>query len=114
MSRSKRSPAVVLTHHRKSFFGNQFLLFLGVSEACRNESLRNTRLRWSRPGIAGEPNVPAPAAMRAHRTWWTKGRGKARRLVRKRKELDILPAKVGSSSCGEVLARLHRPSGSVR
>ena len=68
---------------------------LVVGEACSNASKRNARLRWSRPGIAGEPIVPAPAVMRAQRTWWAKERGKARRLVGKRKDLDILPAPVG-------------------
>ena len=32
----------------------------------------------------------------------------------KRKDLDVLPAKVGSSRCGEVLAQPHPPTGSVR
>jgi hypothetical protein len=65
---------------------------LVAGEVCGNASKGNTRLRWSRPGIAGEPIVPVPAVMRPHRSRWASRRGKARRLVRKRKDLDVLPA----------------------
>ena len=64
--------------------------------------------------MACEPIRPSPTVMRSHRTWWARGRGKARRHAGKRKDLDVLPAKVGSSRCGEVLAQAHPPSGSVR
>jgi hypothetical protein len=80
---------------------------LVAGEACGNPSNRDARLRWSRPGIACEPVLPTPAMMRPHRTGWASRRGKARRHVSKRKDLDVLPAKVGSSSCGEALDRPH-------
>ena len=65
---------------------------LVAGEAGRNASNCNTLLRWSRPGITGEPIVPAPAVMRAHRPRWAQGRREAWRRVRQRKDLDVLPA----------------------
>jgi hypothetical protein len=83
---------------------------LGAGEECGNESLSDALVGWSRPGIACEPILPTPAMMRPHSTGWSRRRGKARRHVGKRKDLDVLPAKVGSSRCGEVLAQPHSPT----
>src|SRR4051794_37149469 len=66
-----------------------------------NASQRNTLLGWPRPGIVGEPIVPTPAVMRPHGTGWAKGRRKARRRVRKRKDLDVLPAPMSGPSAPE-------------
>jgi len=68
---------------------------LVAGEECGNPSNRDARLRWSRPGIVCEPVLPTPAMMRPHRTGWASRRGKARRHVSKRKDLDVLPAPVG-------------------
>jgi hypothetical protein len=54
--------------------------------------------------------VPTKALMRTHSPWWARSRGSARRHAGKRKDLDVLPAKVGSSICGEVLAQPHSPN----
>src|SRR5437868_11603768 len=48
--------------------------------------------------------------MRAHRTWWARGRGKARRHAGKRKDLDVLPAPVahpGAAKCSP--SHIHPP-----
>jgi hypothetical protein len=64
-------------------------------EKSGNASDGDTELRWSPPGIAGEPIMPTPAVMGAHGTRWARRRGNALRHSRKRKHLDRLPTPVG-------------------
>ena len=84
------------TRHRRSVVVCQFLLSsLVAGEACGDAGNRDARLRWSRPGIAGEPILPTPPMMRPHRSWWASRRGNALWSVRQRKELHVLPAPMG-------------------
>ena len=73
----------------------QSLLTLAESEKIGNTSDGDTLLGWSPPGIVCESILPTPAVMRTDGTRWARGRGNALHTVRKREDLDVLPAPVG-------------------
>src|SRR5947209_9898051 len=51
--------------------------------------------------------------MRAHRTWWARERGKARRHVGKWKDLDVLPAPMGHPGAAKCSpSHIHPPDRS--
>ena len=68
---------------------------LVASEKSGNTSDGDTQLRWSPPGIAGEPVVPTPAMMRTHGTGWTRRRLGSAACLSKWKDLNVLPTPVG-------------------
>ena len=65
------------------------------SQKIRSTSDGHTQLRWSEPGVAGEPVLPTPAMMRTHGTGWTRRRLVLRLGSSQRKYLHILPTPVG-------------------
>ena len=70
----------------------------------------DTQLRGSEHGIAVEPILPTPAVMRSDGTRWTRRRQKLWLCLNQGKDLNILPARVGSSRCDEALDQAHSPN----
>ena len=87
---------------------------LVAGEKSGNTGNTDTHLRGSPPGVAVEPGLPTEALARTNGPGRTRRRFCLRQSLRQWKHLNILPPKVGQSSCDEARALPHPPIASAQ
>jgi hypothetical protein len=92
----------------------QYLLTLAYGEKSGNTSEGDTQLRWSPPGIAGEPVLPPPALMSAG--WHEVSEGEAKPLVgsEPREVSQRIADASKPSRCDDQIDQPHPPTALVR